>query len=214
MRDRITKNTTMIQDRYTMSFTAGALLQRASLTIARLKDEVGDWDTVRERIIDENLLKMRTLSASKRIFREVVSRLKQLTDAQQVLLLIGTRTEQKHLLWLAICKRYRFIYEFAVEVVREKFIRFDLTLTYDGFDIFFNNKAEWHPELEGLAESTRKKLREVTFKMMREADLLTEDDQILPAMLTPRTVEVIAEDSPEHLAIFPISPAEIQEWLV
>jgi hypothetical protein len=196
-----------------MSFTAGALLQRASLAVARIEVEVGDWNTVRERVLDENLLKMRTVSASKRILREVVSRLKHLTEAQRALLLTGTRVEQKHLLWLAICNRYRFIYEFAVEVVREKFLRFDLTLTYDDFDIFFNNKAEWHPELENLAESTRKKLREVTFKMMREADLLTEDDQILPAMLTPRTVEVIAADSPAHLAIFPISPAEIQEWL-
>lgn len=203
----------MAQDRYSMSFTAGALLQRASLTVVRLKEEVGDWDSVRERVREGNLLRMRTESASRRIYKEVTSRLKRLTEAQQALLLTGTRVEQKHVLWLAICKRYRFIYDFAVEVVREKFIRFDLTLTYDDFDIFFNNKAEWRPEVESVAESTRKKLRQVVFKMMREADLLTDDDQILPAMLTPRTVEVIAADSPAHLAIFPVSPAEIQEWL-
>jgi hypothetical protein len=203
----------MTEDRYILSFTAGALLYHVSWVVANLKTELGDWDAVRERVIEENLLKMRTVSASKRILREVVSRLKHLTEAQRALFLAGNRVEQRHILWLAICKRYRFIYDFAVEVVREKFIRFDLTLTYHDFDVFFNNKAEWHPEVAGVAESTRKKLREVTFKMMREADLLTEDDQILPAMLTPRTIEVIAADSPAHLAIFPVSPAEIQEWL-
>ena len=181
--------------------------------MANLFEKVGDWDVVRERVIDANLLQMRTLNASKRIFREVASRLKQLTPAELALLRTGTRQEQNHLLWLAICKRYRFIYDFAADVVREKFLRLDFDLSYDAYDVFFNNKAEWHPEVEGVAESTRKKLRQVLFKMMREANLLTQDNQILPAMPTPREVKVITADSPSYLLAFPISPTEVQEWL-
>jgi hypothetical protein len=196
-----------------MSFTAGALLHQESLTVAKLFDALGDWDAVRQRVLDDNLLRMRTLGASKRIFREVSSRLKQLTSDQLALLRTGTHQEQSHLLWLAICKRYRFIYDFAVEVVREKFVRLDFDLSYDAYDVFFNNKAEWHPEVEGVAESTRKKLRQVLFKMMREANLLTTDDRILPAMLTPRVIEAVAADSPSYLLAFPISPTEVQEWL-
>ena len=196
-----------------MSFTAGALLHQESLTVAKLFEELGDWEAVRERVMDDNLLRMRTPSASKRIFWEVTGRLKHLTPAQLALLRTGTRQEQGHLLWLAICKRYRFIYDFAVEVVREKFIRLDFDLSYDAYDVFFNNKAEWHPEVEGVAESTRKKLRQVLFKMMREANLLTQDNQILPAMPTPREIEVITADSPSYLLAFPVSPTEIQEWL-
>jgi hypothetical protein len=196
-----------------MSFNSGALLYQESLGVADLFEKVGDWDVVRERVIGANLLQMRTLNASKRIFREVASRLKQLTPAELALLRTGTRQEQNHLLWLAICKRYRFIYDFAVEVVREKFLRLDFDLSYDAYDVFFNNKAEWHPEVEGVAESTRKKLRQVLFKMMREANLLTQDNQILPAMPTPREIKVITADSPSHLLVFPVSPTEIQEWL-
>jgi len=196
-----------------MSFTTGAILYQESLTVAMLFEEIGDWDTVRDRVIDANLLQMRTLNASKRIFREVASRLRQLTAAELELLCTGTRQEQSHLLWLAICKRYRFIYDFAVEVVREKFIRLDFDLPYNAYDVFFNNKAEWRPEVEGIAESTRKKLRQVLFRMMREANLLTQDNQILPAMPTPREIKVIAADSPSYLLVFPISPTEAQEWL-
>jgi hypothetical protein len=196
-----------------MSFTSGALLYQESLGVANLLEKVGDWDVVRERVIDANLLQMRTLNASKRIFREVASRLKQLTPAELALLRTGTRQEQNHLLWLAICKRYRFIYDFAADVVREKFLRLDFDLSYDAYDVFFNNKAEWHPEVEGVAESTRKKLRQVLFKMMREANLLTQDNQILPAMPTPREIKVITADSPSYLLAFPISPTEVQEWL-
>jgi len=202
----------MTENRYSMSFTAGALLHQESLTVADLFEELGDWGRVRERVRDDNLLRMRTPSASKRIFKEVTGRLRQLTPAQLALLRTGNRQEQNHLLWLAICKRYRFIYDFAVEVVHEKFLRLDF-LSYDAYDVFFNDKAEWHPEVEGLAESTRKKLRQVLFKMMREANLLTQDNQIVPAMPTPREIKVITADSPFYLLAFPISPAEVQEWL-
>jgi hypothetical protein len=203
----------MTEQRYLMAFTAGGLLYRASLTVARRFEAARDWEAVRAEVLDGNLLRMRTANAARRIYREVASRLQALTPAEMDLLLAGSRQEQQHVLWLATCKRYRFIHDFAVEVIREKFLRLDFQLSYDDYDVFFNNKAEWHPELENLAASTRKKLREVVFKMMREADLLTKDDQILPAMLTPRTVEVTASDSPAHLAIFPVSAAEIQAWL-
>jgi len=203
----------MTENPYVLSFTAGALLHQESLTVAELYGDLGDWEAVRSRVLEENLLQVRTLSAAKRVFREISSRLQQLTLAELELLRTGTRQEQGHMLWLAICKRYRFIYDFAVEVVREKFIRFDFDLSYDAYDVFFNSKAEWRPEVEGVAESTRKKLRQVLFRMMREANLLTQDNQILPAMLSPRAIEIIAADSPAYLLAFPISPPEIQEWL-
>ena len=203
----------MTKNRYSMSFTTATLLYRESLTIAELLEQLGDWDQVRQRVIEDNLLQMRTLNASKRVYHEVASRLKQLTSAELALLRTGTRQEQNHMLWLAVCKRYRFIYDFAVEEVREKFLRLDLHLGYDDYDIYFYSKAEWHPEVAGVTETTRKKQRQVVFKTMREADLLTQEEQILPAMLTPREIETIAADSPAYLALFPVSPAEPQEWL-
>ena len=203
----------MAKNRYSMSFTAGALLFQESLTLAESYDTLGDWSAVRAAVIEDNLLRMRTVSASKRIYEEVTTRLKRLTVSEVDLLRTGTRPEQTHVLWLGICTRYRFIHDFAVEVVREKFLRLDLALSYDDYDVFFSDKAEWHPEVEGVAQSTRVKQRQVVFKMLREAELLTADNQIVPAMLTSLEIEVIAGDDPAHLAIFPVSPMELQEWL-
>lgn len=201
------------KQRYIMSFTSGALLYLESLLVARLFAEVEDWDAVRGQVLADNLLQMRTVSSSKRIFSEVASRLKQLTIAELELLLAGSRQEQQQMLWLAICKRYRFIYDFAVEVLREKFLRLDFELTYDDYDVFFNNKAEWHPEVGGVAESTRKKLRQVIFKILRDVDFLSPDNRILPALPTAREIAVITADAPEHLAVFPISPTAVEEQL-
>ena len=195
-----------------MSFTSGTLLQRESEVITRLYCEIEDWDVVREQVIAENRLQMRTLNASKRIFREISSRLKLLTTPQLQLLLDGTYQEQNYLLWLAVCRRYRFIYDFAIEVIREKFLRLDLDLSYDEYDIFFNNKAEWHPEVEEVADSTRSKQRQVIFKMLREAELLSADNRILSCLLSPRLIQAIHTDDAADFVIFPAHEADIKRW--
>lgn len=203
----------MPENRYSMSFTSGALLYRESILFAGLYDENSGWEQVRHRVIADNLLQVRTPNASKRLSREIISRLKLLTPDQLHLLVQGTRREQQHLLWLAVCKRYRFIYDFAATVVREKYLRLDLSLTRTEYEQFFDDKAEWHPEVERVSEVTRQKGRQFVFKMLREASLLAEGETIIPALLAPNVIEAIAADDVAHFHIFPVPERLIQEWL-
>lgn len=189
---------------YSMSFTTAPLLVHESLLVAGLFAREQDWQSVRRLVLDDNQLQMRTTNSSRRIFTEISSRLKQLTPAQFNVLMDGNHREQQYLLWLAFCKRYRFVYEFATEVMREKFLRLDLELTYEAYDLFFENKAEWHPEVARVAAATRKKQRQFLFRILREAELLSDQNQILPALLTSRLTAVICEDDPAHLTIFPV----------
>jgi hypothetical protein len=197
---------------YPMSFTGGALLYRESIALAQLYADLGDWGAARAGALVDNVLQIRTTSAAKRLAREAAQRLKNLTPAELQLLREGDRREQTALLWLAICKRYRFIHDFATEVLREKCVRLDLTLSYEDFDVFFNQQAEWHPEVDRIEPSTRTKLRSNLFAMLREADLLSAGNLIEPALLPTSVVDVIRADDPAHLAIFPVSDAQLQEW--
>lgn len=194
----------MTNKKYSMSFTTAPLLYQETLRVAELFVEEQNWQLVRENVLRNNLLQMRTTNSSQRIFREISSRLKQLTPKQIETLLEGDLREQNYLLWLAFCKRYRFVYDFAVEVVREQYLRLDLELTVAAYEIYFSDKAEWHPEVERVAASTRYKQRQVLFKTMREAELLTDQNQIIPALLSPRLIDVIQADNPAHLAIYPL----------
>jgi len=203
----------MTNSEYLMAFSAGALLYRESLTLAALYGELADWDAVRASVIAENRLQLRTTSAAKRVYREASARLQTLTPAQMAILQDGSRTEQGYVLWLAICKRYRFIHDFAVEVVRERILRLSFELAYEDFDVFYLAKAEWHPEVASIEPSTRSKLRQVLFRMMREAEILSRQDRILPAILTPRLAAAIRADAPALLAIYPLSEAERKGWL-
>ena len=194
-----------MNNKYSMSFTTAALLYRESIMVAELVAEMGEWDAVRSLVITENRLQIRTLNAAKRTYREITSRINQLTPTQLDLLINGSRQEQNHLLWLAICKRYRFIYDFSVEIIREKYLRLDLDLSYDDYDLYFNDKAEWHPEVARVTEATRLKGRQVVFKMLREAELMTNQNRLIPVLLTPSLIEVIQQDDSAHFAIFPVT---------
>ena len=193
----------MSNDKYCMSFTTGGLFHHESVNLAVLYLDSKDWNAVRKKVLAENLLQTRTLSTLKRVCREVISRLKTL-DAGELELLVATNPrEQGYLLWLAVCRRYGFIADFAVEVMRERYFTFKTDLNYADFDTFFNRKSEWYAELDQLRSTTRNKLRQVLFKILHEADLLTANNTIKAAMLSPRLVETISHGNRQDVFFFP-----------
>lgn len=203
----------MTNSKYQMSFTTGGLFFNESLVVAELYNDIHEWQETRDKVLSENLLQARTESSAKRRAREICSRLKLLTEDQLQLLISGSPQEQQYLLWIAVCKRYSFIREFMVEVVREKYLRIDLHLQQHDYEIFFENKAEWHEELEQFRNSTRAKLKQVLFKIMREAEVISQEDMIIPGLLTEQLTKVLAADNPSWLAALPLSDMDVNSWL-
>ncbi len=202
----------MRKDTYSLSFTTGGLFHQESLILAKLYVEANDWDRVRTQVLSENLLQSRTLNTSKRQCREIISRLKTLDPKELDLLISGSAQEQKYLLWLAVCRHYRFIAEFAEEVIRERFIGLKHDLQYVEFDFFFNKKSEWHPELEAIELTTRKKLRQVLFKILREAELLTVRNTINASMLSQRLLAAIPRQRRRDVFFFPVFESDLK-WI-
>ncbi len=200
-------------EKYTMSFTTGALFHRESVALAELYLVYNDWITLSDTVLSQNILQSRTQNTAKRVCREICSRLKKLNEHELNLLIHGTTQEQGYLLWLAICRRYTFIADFAAEVVHEHFVNMNFSLHYSDFDIFFNRKSEWHNEIESLSISTRAKLRQVVFKMLREAGLLTEDNTIVPPIFTSQFLDTISQADYNCLNVFPVSNTEIVRCL-
>ncbi len=200
----------MHNDRYSMSFTTGSLLHRESVKLAARYLEFGNWNSVRNRVISQNLLQNRTLNTLKRVCREVISRLKTLRPGELELLVAGSHQEQACLLWLAVCRRYRFIADFAVEVLRERYITLKADLTQEDFDAFFNRKSEWHLELDEITPATRRKLRQVLFKMLREADILTPDNMINAAMLSPALLDMVQHGNRGDIMYFPVFESDLK----
>jgi len=196
--------------RYALSFTTGALLAREAALLAPVYIERRDWEQVRDEAVEGNLLQARTYRTGVRLVRETVKRVSALTDDEVALLADATASERGHLMWAAACRRYELIGEFAEEVLRERFLRLALTLAYEEFDGFVRTKALWHEELAAIKESTLQKLRSNVFKMLHEAELLSEAGYIMSAALSERVVARLSAAPANDLRFFPIQPTVAQ----
>ena len=200
----------MLPTKYKLSFTAASLALNESVKLAELYQHTPDWTQVKRDSIENNLLQSRTNSRNTRILHELILRLRSLDAEQLTLLVQGSLPEQKYLLWFAICKSYPFIREFAVQVLNEKYLSRAMHLTELDYDAFFKHQADWHPELEKITDSTRKKIKQVVLLTIRQAELVSDDTRILPALLSPRLIQVLTPDAPMSFRIFPVEPIDVQ----
>lgn len=192
---------------YRMSFTTGGLFLQESIEVARLHRDGEAWEDTARRALDQGATALPKSASKRRSLREITNRLRVLTDTERRFLLEGAdRTDQKALLWIATCRAYRFVGEFAVEVVRERYLSYQMDLPRSSFDIALENKAEWNEGLASLSMSTRIKLRQVLFRIMHEAGILSQDNRIQAAILSSQLRTIIQEHDPNELAYFPGIP--------
>lgn len=189
----------MSQQKYKMSFSVGGLCVPESCALAKVYFNGVGWSEVLIEALQSNLLQQRTAASSQRLLAELISRLKNLSKVELDVLDGGSSEEKRAVLWLAVCRTYTFIGEFCKEAVFPGFLSFDLQLSYSKFDAFFAAKLEWHPELENIKPSTYVKLRQVTFKMMREAGLINLENQVLSPLLSSVFVNRIKDNNPADL---------------
>jgi hypothetical protein len=186
-----------------MSFGTGGLYLNETLAVAAQHKLGVPWETTAARALEAGAFPVRKQSSAKRTIREITHRLRCLDDEELELLANGDRDEQLALLWLAICRAYRFIREFAAEIISDRFAGYRTDLSYEDFDAFFARKAEWSPKLARLSDATRAKLRAVLFRFLREAGILTDENQIRPALLSPQIWSHLKRNNVRELRYFP-----------
>lgn len=192
-----------VTNKYRMSFGTGGLFLNESVSMARLYEQYGDWAAVKKAAASQGVIPFNKQSSITRSVREIANRLEVLRPEEMELLAHGAYHDQISVLWLALCRAYRFIGEFASELISERYLSFRMGLTYDDFDAFYAAKAEWEPDLERISETTRKKLRQILFRLIREAGIVSKGDQICRALLSPKFTDLIAASDPRELRFFP-----------
>ena len=194
-----------LTNKYIFSFTGNSLrLKEMILIAAHLRSEA-DFDVV------EQIGGGRRKTAIT-IYNECKNRLSYLTPDQTTLLINGDLAAKRQMAFLAMCKFHAFIRDFTVEVVREKYLLFDYTLTKGDYFSFFRSKLELHPNMEKLTNSSQDSVRQVTFKVLEQAGIIDNirSMQIQLQMLSSDVFRVIAEDQPDLLKIFLVSDLEIR----
>ena len=198
--------------KYILSFTAASLRlnEMVKVATAALDNAGGDLAMVKESGVVFSSVKIRT---SDREFREVRKRLETLTPDQTVILIWGDLISQKQIAFLSVCKRYSFIRDFAVDVIRDKVLVFDYQLNESDYKSFINSKLSLHPELEEFSESTLKKAKQVMFRILEQAGIINNpvDKQIQPQILQQDVINATVRDDPAWLKVFMMSDKDIKQ---
>lgn len=189
--------------KYDFSYTAFTL---------RTKELVdGAIQHISGKKIDKDRLGAGKNSTGIRKEREIRKRLSQLTESEINLLLEGSLDTQKQIAFLAMCKLHLFLRDFTIEVLREKLLLYDYELTEGEYISFFRRKAELHPKMDELTETTQNKIQQVTFKILEQAGLIDDVKTkiIQPQILEEKTIKTIISDDPAWLKIFLYSDMDI-----
>lgn len=189
---------------YKMSFATGGLMVNDSVEVARLHAPGEAWDDTLSRALTGGVTSLPKASSRRRTLREIVNKLSCLDEEERLFLVErADRDEQAALLWVATCRAYRFVREYALEVLCERHFSRRLDLPLETFDHLLEAKAEWDAGLAAIAPTTAHKLRQILFRMMREAGVIDEDRQILTANLSGSLRALLRRTAPADLAVFP-----------
>ena len=219
-------------ERYRLSFTVGGLLASQGRALAEMylnhlkhlnhavggnvecssQTEVGkSIVAIRQQAIEENVLAIRTDSANRRVVAETIRRLSALT-VRELAYLAGpdsSASDCEALMWIAMCRYYAIVGEFAVEVLKKHYLVGNLHLDFDDYARFIANKATWHPELETISEGTAKKLRSNLFKAMAEAHLFDKNSDTVVSFLPSPSLTDILMKRPDSFGFFPMRESSL-----
>ena len=188
---------------YSLSMSGSSVRRPETVETARLYLDLGDWNAVRRKVVEENLYQLNAESSRKRVAGELIKRLRTLTEDEVRFLVDAFGDDQSAMLWVSVCRTYQFVSDLSANVLRDSYGSGIPTYTEGAYEAFFEQEAEVHPELARLTEAGRKKMRNQVFRMLVECDLVTEDGTITPLHPSPAFVSAIDGEHAGDLDLFP-----------
>ena len=187
--------------KYRLSFgTGNAYINESSLILKKYLENK-DWKETEKYNIENNILQTNSFSSAKRIFREISLRLKSLSNEEQEFFITSNYVDQSILIWISICRTYKFIGDFASMIISEKFSSYQIELDYNDFNYFYEQQKVLYEELNSLKDSTRKKLRQVIFKIMKDLNIISKSKEITP-LLPSKEIKEISINTTNDMQLF------------
>ena len=169
--------------RYRLSFTVGGLLASQGRALAEMylnhlnHAGGGDAECSSQTEVGKSIAAIR---------QQAVEELAYLAGPD------SSTSDREALMWIAMCRYYAIVGEFAGEVLKKHYLTGNTHLDFEDYDRFIADKATWHPELETVSEGTAKKLRSNLFKAMREAHLFDKNsDTVLSFLPSPSLADIL-----------------------
>lgn len=181
-------------ERYRLSFTVGGLLASQGRALAEMYlnylNHAGGGDA--------------ECSSQTEVGKSIAA-IRQQAIEENVLAI----SDREALMWIAMCRYYAIVGEFAGEVLKKHYLVGNLHLDFEDYARFIANKATWHPELETISEGTAKKLRSNLFKAMVEAHLFDKNSDTVVSFLPSPSLADILMKRPDSFGFFPMRESSL-----
>ena len=164
--------------------------------LALLFERLKDWDAVKSKVLEEDILQRNSLATRKRLFVELKRRIEQFNEDELRYFNDAPIEDVKILVFVGCLKSYRFIFEFIIEVIRQKYLLFDYQIETSDYNSFYESKAAASNKLNLLSETTQKKLRQVMFHMLAEVGLIesTKNYYITKPLVSEPIIHLLLDD--------------------
>lgn len=180
--------------------TLSGLMVNQAVKITTIYQESGDWQKCRQEVLERNIMQIDKESSSRRYVAYVIKMLKMLSDEELRLLIGSSLEDQKAIMWLAFCRSYPLVGLFAAEVVREKFLSRDYSLSISDWNEFLARKAQENDSIDNIGKETRRHARSVVMGNLRQAGLLSSSNELKAAEISEDVKKTIGKD----LVFYPI----------
>jgi hypothetical protein len=183
---------------YRLSFTGASFFLHETIILANLCLEYDDCAKALNHLLSSEILD-RSKSTVKRESSEIILRLNNLPNTLLERLASIDPDDAKVILLYAIMKTYPIIKEFCLEILYEKSLIMDNTLQEYEINAFWRRKEEEQEVLHEKSDATKKKLKQVMFKILADAGILssTKEKAIVKPYINDVTAKMILEDSDE-----------------
>ena len=159
--------------------------------VIKLISEGKSEDEIKKMCIEENLFGAAKEYRAKRMYGYIWNRVKKLDKTFMELFLNSDLATQKIINLVAIIRSDRLFFEFVFEVYREKNIIGTQVLEDTDANIFFKNKEIQSEDIAAWKDTTKRKLRQVYFNYLIDANLLTVVDK--KKTITPPILDIALE---------------------
>lgn len=169
---------------YRLSFTVGGLFLHESVALAQAWVSSRDWNAVRGAVPNNFFVASGGASSATRLRNEAIRRLRNLKEEELTHLSECPVTDAKALCWVAACREYRLLSDFAWQILLDHHSPYAEPIRGANFEMLLDGLAAADTNVASMKRTTRARLSSVLLRMLREAELIDEEGRVLTLPIT------------------------------
>ncbi len=159
---------------YRANLTGEPFLYNETIIIVRLLKKGLSKEKIEKEIIDENLFQYKTVKSIPKRFRAIWKRLHSVKEKLWKFILSEDKDLSRIIVLYMIYSDDLLFRDFIDEVVKEKFLKSDDSLTASDIDLFFLEKSKLESRVNNWTDETKMKLNQVYRNILQETGLIND----------------------------------------